>query len=596
MNLSANGINSAARMIACAFLAAWLAVPALQAQIYVDVNSGDDANSGTGGWANAVATISNGVARAGEHAQSVVLVATGTYSVVSNIMLTSAITLRSWNAGTPDPANTVIDGNGSVRCLYLNHAGAVVEGFTFTGGNGVGNVSSSFGGAVYINTAGGILTNCFILTNSANQYGGGIYIASALGIVANCRIAYNWVTNTSDANGGGVYINAGGMLSASTVAFNTNLATTAYRGGGGIYINGSTVAAEACRVVDCVISNNYAYQGGGGILQTYKALITGNTIAANVTSNSGGGAFFYKCQDGAIFAHNTVSNNYGSGGGGIYIFPSTGAGGLLASNCVFANNSAFQYGGAIYAYVANATSYTNTKMIITHSKLHGNRVTSTSDSRGGGAIYWDAPGRLEYCIISNNHAAAGIGGALFLKRVYELPTPEELIVRNCLITTNVARYYGGAVIQSSAAGKPIMMESCTIAGNTATNYAGGMSVCDGLTLTNTIVYHNNAPVDENIRPTGAGYVLGYCCTYPTNQLTNAADLANVLTNDPGFVQREAGNFALAIGSPCIDTGIAQDWMPGAADLNGWPRIDFWRRQPDMGCYERTSQGALFRLR
>ncbi len=583
-------------MIACAMLAAWLAVPALQGQIYVDVNSGDDADTGLGGWDNAVATISNGVARAGEHAQSVVLVATGTYSVVSNIMLTSALTLRSWNAGTPDPADTVIDGGGVTRCLYLNHAGAVVDGFTFTGGNGKGDASVALGGAVYINTLGGTLTNCSLYTNSADTHGGAIYMASAAGYVNNCRIAYNCVTNPSSAYGGGIYIYAGGTVSNSLLAFNTNIASSAYRGGGGIYIRGNSASADACKLIDCVISNNFANQGGGGMLLEYKAHITGNAIADNSTSNQGGGIFFNSIQQGAIFANNVVSNNYGNGGGGCYIWPSTSSGGVLVSNCVFANNSALQYGGAVYAYVANATSYTNTKMIITHSQLHGNLVTSTSDSRGGGAIYWDAPGLIECCVFSNNHAAAGIGGALFLKRVYELPTPEELIVRNCLITTNLARYYGGAVIQSSAPGKPIRLESCTIAGNTATNYAGGLAACDGLTLTNTIVYHNNAPVDENIRPTGAGYILGYCCTYPTNQLTDAAAMVNVTTNDPGFIQWDAGNFKLAAGSPCVDAGIVQDWMAAASDLEGQPRVDFWRRRPDMGCYERLSQGSLLLLR
>ncbi len=210
-------------------------------------------------------------------------------------------------------------------------------------------------------------------------------------------------------------------------------------------------------------------------------------------------------------------------------------------------------------------------------------------------IYWDASGLIRCCVFSNNHAVAGIGGALFLKRVYELPTPEELIVRNCLITTNLARYYGGAVIQSSPASRS-GWKAARLREIPQRIMPAAWRHATGLALTNTIVYHNNAPVDENIRPTGAGYILGYCCTYPTNQLTDAAAMVNVTTNDPGFIQWDAGNFKLAAGSPCVDAGIVQDWMAAASDLEGQPRVDFWRRRPDMGCYERLSQGSLLLLR
>ncbi len=73
-------------------------------------------------------------------------------------------------------------------------------------------------------------------------------------------------------------------------------------------------------------------------------------------------------------------------------------------------------------------------------------------------------------------------------------------------------------------------------------------------------------------------------------LTDGLDLGT----DPKFAAGE-GNYRLDKGSPCINTGLNQDWMTGATDLDGNPRI--LEQTVDMGAYESVPpRGTLIIVR
>lgn len=63
----------------------------------------------------------------------------------------------------------------------------------------------------------------------------------------------------------------------------------------------------------------------------------------------------------------------------------------------------------------------------------------------------------------------------------------------------------------------------------------------------------------------------------------------VITGDPLFRAPQKGDYRLRAESPCIDAGVAFDWMRTATDLKGDPRLRGGR--VDLGCYE-CSQGGL----
>jgi hypothetical protein len=61
--------------------------------------------------------------------------------------------------------------------------------------------------------------------------------------------------------------------------------------------------------------------------------------------------------------------------------------------------------------------------------------------------------------------------------------------------------------------------------------------------------------------------------------------------DPQFLDWASGNYRLASTSPCIDAGFNQEWMFGAYDLDGNPRIR--NETVDMGAYETSDVPVIF---
>ena len=118
--------------------------------------------------------------------------------------------------------------------------------------------------------------------------------------------------------------------------------------------------------------------------------------------------------------------------------------------------------------------------------------------------------------------------------------------------------------------------NCTLTGNSA-DIGGGAYYG---TLYNCIVYYNTASSGSNYY----GCTLNYCCTTP-----DPGGVGNI-TNEPLFVNYAGGNLRLQSNSPCINTGINQDWMTGSTDLDGNPRIR--RSRVDMGAYESDDWGQF----
>ncbi len=576
-----------------------------QTTYYVAPN-GLDTRTGTNSWTNAVATISNAVQLAASG--STILVSNGVYLLSSNVAISKYLRVRSWNNGDLDPTNTILDGQRITRCLYMNLSTALVAGFTMRNGNGVGDQSAAGGGAVYI-TAGQV-SNCVAISNRATASGGGIHASGVNSLVTHCQVLANVLDDgvgTNAMRGGGVYLENGGVLRDSTLAFNTNINTAAYEGGGGVYIRlSSSTGTSTGQVVRCTIVSNVA-NSGGGVLGYRRCHIISNTIVgnqavyANVYSR-GGGAFLSTTFSGSVFVANTVSGNQScAAGGGLYLSPDSGnVGGILVSNCLVVDNVTTTAGGGICVAIFSG-SYLNSKIVVADSTIAGNEARAVSatygqSGYGGGGIFWEAPGLLVNCTVADNRSWA-TGGGLRLQRAYVTLPEEELVVRNCLVAGNDAQYAGGVFVGQANADRAIRLESCTIAGNTATNYGGGLAIT-GLyaSITNSIVYANVAPANANIRTNTTIYAIGYTCTEPTNHLSLGGALTAVITNDPAFRDAGGGDFRPADGSSCLDIGLNQAWMDTALDLAGLPRIDPLMRRVDLGAYETRHAVTLFGAR
>ena len=347
----------------------------LHAATYYVATNGNDTVSGLD-WANALKTISNGVAKAAGDSGGTVLVSNGTYVLTSTITATNDITVISLLG----KAQTIVDGNNAKRCFYI-YTNAVVDGFTITRGYTGGN-----GGGAYCDY-GGIVRNCTISDCTGLNGGGGMYLyhggkvqnstisgCSAiyfggglgcryLGLVTNCTIISNIAVK-----GAGVFAEYGGFLMQnSLITENSTFQYTTRKGGvGGVDINGE------CIVENCTISYNQGqgyYMASAGLYIQEGALARNCSIIGNVcTQYYGGGVSCYGTLRNCLVAGNTCEVQFG---GGVVLPPGTGK----VENCTIVYNSAKNIGGGVYFYAGTT---------VTNSIIYFNRTPSGT----GNSNYW----------------------------------------------------------------------------------------------------------------------------------------------------------------------------------------------------------------
>jgi len=198
---------------------------------YVDASRSDDSGAATN-WATAKQTTQAAVDLATD--EDTVLVTNGVYSVggtvappytleeigletynmTNRVCIIGAITIRSVNGADV----TVIEGasdNGelgpaAVRCAYLL-SGAVMEGFTLTGGY-TGDQFRGFGGGALV-LMNSMINKCKLIDNHSMN-GGGAFCASG-GMLNNCLLS----RNRAVAGGGAMIIS--GSINNCTVFGNT---------------------------------------------------------------------------------------------------------------------------------------------------------------------------------------------------------------------------------------------------------------------------------------------------------------------------------------------------------------------------------------
>ena len=213
--------------------------------------------------------------------------------------------------------------------------------------------------------------------------------------------------------------------------------------------------------------------------------------------------------------------------------------------------------------------------IQTNSVLVGFTLLNGQAQQYGGGSYG---GTLDSCVISNcvtgknvSYAYGGgaYGGAL----------------NNCLVVSNSATASYGAQGGGTYGAR---LRSCTIARNKAKGTSGwaqsGGVYGNGYSAYNTIIWGNEV-VAPNARYPNADYANLYnCCTDDTVDRR----FSGTITNDPQFVDADAGNFRLKAGSPCLNAGN-NSYVQGETDLDWNDRIQDGR--VDMGCYEGAAYDA-----
>lgn len=244
-------------------------------------------------WAAAATNVQSAVdvALVTADAASEVLVSGGVYRLGRQVVLDKSISLR----GVDGASNTIltaqaVSGRRVLELFTGATNGAVVEGFTLTGG-----LMPSLTMGAGVNMCGGTVRNCIISNNvvaGRSARGGGVRMVD--GILRDCSITENRGdamdgSGTIDA-GGGVYA-GGGLVDGCWIKGNRITATTGGAYGGGVYLEGTAVLRN------CVIASNYvncsnvsARLGAGVYLSAVGNRVEHCTIADNyvLDGNSAG--------------------------------------------------------------------------------------------------------------------------------------------------------------------------------------------------------------------------------------------------------------------------------------------------------------------
>lgn len=436
----------------------------------------------------------------------------------------------------------IIKGAGRYRLLQHGN-GCTIRNITFTGGHAQDG-SYVVGGAIYPTGSAIDIYNCAFLFNSSSLHGGAVGGHANNRTGDRCHNCYFY----GNSSGGGGYggAAAGGQFFDCT--FVSNTCTYAWGMGGAIY--GATL------VSGCTVVSNLCLRDGGGI--AYSKGVTGSYIAFNAT-----GAGPQPARGGGLYDCGTISN------------------------CVVEYNMAKSWGGGLVDTSAfNTTIRANA--CTRDVKDYSLEKCDVSETSVGSASLVDS------CRIHNvSNANFVVDNLLYGPYTVSVTYPFSSVrlVRNSLIdhcgvsaSGNPAMFYTDGQVSTR-------VENCTIADNTINYTLRGFNKAGAvMTLVNCVMARNRSgSVSRDL----SGYespftcltncVLGVKALAQNESMQNSALKTMGESWNPRFAGAGDIPYEPKYSSAVRGAGIVLDWMAGAKDLAGRPRLR--DGLADAGCYQ-----------
>lgn len=392
------------------------------------------------------------------------------------------------NSSTSVIKNASFDGNKALGTDAAGGAIALIKGTLSIDNANFTNNQSNYGGAVYQYTNKNVamdIKNSTFDSNIAKNGGG------ALGIFKEAKISGSkFINNKAETeDGGAIFLGAESVTNIDNTIFNGNTAAT---DGGTITTRDYNANNSAAKldIVNSTFTSNTATTNGGAINNYfYISAENGEFVTIKDTTFDGNSAK----NGGAVYNHGVsdLNGKYGS---------------IKADNVTFTNNTASNYGGAIY----NEGNF----------DISNSKFTSNKAGNWGGAIYanttvTNASGTTEnnggVINITNTEFdgnSASIGGAIFLHN-------GTMNITNSKFTNNTADY-SGAIFTGSTKYAVLNIVDSLFEGNTAK----GVGAVQGMSVTsikNTIFRNNTATEDSD----GAGAL--FLGAISNTQIGNSVD-------------------------------------------------------------------------
>ena len=394
--------------------------------------------------------------------------------------------------------------------------------------------NANVGGAIFITGNDIDIDHCnFDDCTAEGADGGTIYI-----IGARTTITSSNFTDSEARSGGAIYIEGVDASVYDSHFTNTHARTgTAYTNvnlGGAIYIKG-----DYAKISGSEFESSGAYSGGIIYLQGSYCDVNGSSFTDGYASNDGGAIYSTGSYSNVIdsnFTDNLAEGNAGA----IYWYGGTNskyntiAGSIFLRNVAHAKSTSNTRGGGAVYWSENGNHGS-----IVHSQFINNSVQSNNKADGG-AILWDRCNYvlIDYCTFDGNYittTATGDvwvqGGALYLR------ADSRSVINNSVFKNSVSDKEAGAIyVQSKTlnANNPILIVNTQFINNTAKaiapNVYGGGAVqvkeCNQ-------VYFINATFINNTANNGGAMAI-YKANNPI-QLTDCVFVGNNATNNGGSI-------------------------------------------------------------
>ncbi|GMU83916.1 MAG: hypothetical protein AMXMBFR47_37860 [Planctomycetota bacterium] len=387
--------------------------------------------------------------------------------------------------------------------------------------------TAGWGGAIAATADSSLeLVGCNFAFNSAAQIAGAVDLAAGAGaVVSNCA----FIGNSAGDSAGAVSVGSGAVAEFGDCAFIGNSA--AYVGGAVASFGGGVV------IQDGEFRMNQADYGGAlAVLSAAEVEVSRTTFNDNMVSLGGGACEVW----GAaldLTDCDFIANSASAGDGGAC---RVNAGSLMNFvRCRFDDNAALA-GGAVQIWDSDV-------------RIVGGEFARNIAVADGGAIAVAAGPEsaaavaVDGAVFRLNRASTGSSGAVSVWNA-------DATILNALFRANEAHVSGGAI--GAFNGSTLALTNCTLHGSTALESGGGIVAYDSpVSLSNTILWQNVSgeawPEDAQIRCFGTPPAIAYSCVEGWSGVLGGT--AN-FGFDPLFVDAQAGDYRLAAGSPCIDSG------------------------------------------
>lgn len=230
------------------------------------------------------------------------------------------------------------DNSYHVLTALNNVHGSILDGFTITSGYAFGEFIHNAGGGMRCQSASPTIRNCTFVRNSAYAGAGAFHNFAGSPVFENCKFVANYCQGNGAAFATGTTPNVPSSPHFQGCLFKGNFSI----GASGIYATGP----GDITVVDSVFEGNRAALVSGAIAMNVDEEAEGhiiNCIFRNNWAGAYGGALGTN-NIGVLWATNCIfTGNQSSRGGAL-----TDSGTAVLFNCTLASNSAAEYGGAVF--------------------------------------------------------------------------------------------------------------------------------------------------------------------------------------------------------------------------------------------------------